>query len=119
MIDAGANQKGGVGETTTVASLGAAFAEQGLRVLVIDLDPQAGLTISYGIDPDQLNKTVYQVFLEEESLATVTLQTTVPQVKLVPANLDLAGAEAELIGEIGWGRNLYDAPQNRKAQRFT
>src|ERR671932_2229409 len=64
---------------------------------------------SYGIDPDQLNKTVYQVFLEEESLVTVTLQTTVPQVKLVPANLDLAGAEAELIGEIGWDRTLTDA----------
>jgi chromosome partitioning protein len=109
MIYAVANQKGGVGKTTTVVSLGAAFAEQGLRVLVIDLDPQAGLTISYGIDPDQLNKTVYQVFLEEESLATVTLQTTVPQVKLVPANLDLAGAEAELIGEIGWDRTLTDA----------
>ena len=109
MIYAVANQKGGVGKTTTVVSLGAAFAEQGQRVLVIDLDPQAGLTISYGIDPDQLNKTVYQVFLEEESLATVTLQTTVPQVKLVPANLDLAGAEAELIGEIGWDRTLADA----------
>ena len=63
MIYAVANQKGGVGKTTTVVSLGAAFAEQGQRVLVIDLDPQAGLTISYGFDPDQLNKTVYQVFL--------------------------------------------------------
>jgi chromosome partitioning protein len=109
MIYAVANQKGGVGKTTTVVSLGAAFAEQGQRVLVIDLDPQAGLTISYGFDPDQLNKTVYQVFLEEESLVTVTLQTRVPQVKLVPANLDLAGAEAELIGEIGWDRTLADA----------
>src|SRR5881275_1093403 len=109
MIYAVANQKGGVGKTTTVVSLGAAFAEQGQRVLVIDLDPQAGLTISYGVDPDQLNKTVYQVFLEEESLVTVTLPTRVPQVALVPANLDLAGAEAELIGEIGWDRTLAEA----------
>jgi chromosome partitioning protein len=108
-IYAVANQKGGVGKTTTVVSLGAAFAERGQQVLLLDLDPQAGLTISHGFDPDRLDKTVYQVFLEEERLATVTLSTTVPQVKLVPANLDLAGAEAELIGEIGWDRTLADA----------
>jgi chromosome partitioning protein len=98
-----------VGKTTTVGNLGAGFAEKGCTVLLIDLDPQAGLTISCGIDPDLLEQTIYQVFLEETTLAAVTLHTRIPHVDLVPANLDLAGAEAELIGEIGWDRTLADA----------
>lgn len=104
-----ANQKGGVGKTTTTGALGAAFAEQGLRVLLVDLDPQAGLTISWGLDPDRLEQTVYHVLLKEASLPQVTQATRVPQVALVPANLDLAGAEAELLGAIGWDRTLAEA----------
>src|SRR5215470_15848568 len=100
MIYAVANQKGGVGKTTTVNALGAAFAEQGARVLVIDLDPQAGLTISYGINLNDLATTMYQVLLEKAKARDVCIKTNITNVTLLPANLDLAAIEAELIGQL-------------------
>ena len=105
------NQKGGVGKTTSTANLGAAFAERERRVLLCDLDPQGGLTTSLGFDPDTFKHTIYHVFLEECEIPQVKVQTNISGVDLVPSNLDLAGAEAELLQEIGWHKILPGALQ--------
>jgi chromosome partitioning protein len=95
-----ANQKGGVAKTTTVASLGAAMAEQGRRVLLVDLDPQGSLTFSLGHDPDKLAVSIHEVLLGDVEPDTALVET--PEgMTLLPANIDLAGAEAMLLMRAG------------------
>lgn len=96
-IVAVANQKGGVGKTTTAINLAACLAERGLRILVIDLDPQGNTTSGFGIEKDEMERTSYDLLLEENSIHSCILHTGF-HVDLVPANIDLSGAEVELIG---------------------
>jgi chromosome partitioning protein len=93
-----ANQKGGVAKTTSVVSMGAALSERGRRVLTVDLDAQGALTFSLGIDPDDLDETVNDVLVRRLPLEKVLIQR---ELDLVPANIDLAGAEAVLLAKTG------------------
>src|SRR5580658_8550926 len=97
-----ANQKGGVAKTTTVHSLGVAFAELGRRTLLVDLDPQACLTFSLGFDPDALGRSLHDVFVRRDGIAEVTRAVPgVAGLALVPATIDLAGSEVHLLTRTG------------------
>lgn len=113
-----ANQKGGVGKSTTCLCLGAALAEQGKEVLMIDLDPQAGLTISLGIDLDTLDNTIYAALIDRVPLSDTVIETKIEHLHLVPSKLDLAGAEVELLQEDDWDQTLKRVlnPIKRKHQ---
>lgn len=113
-----ANQKGGVGKTTTTINLSAALASKGKKILVIDCDPQGNSTSGFGIDKNSLENTVYELLLEECSVSDAIIPDVYPNLSVLPAHVNLAGAEIELIDiqgkeyrlkkEVDWVKDDYD-----------
>ncbi len=105
-IIAFANQKGGVAKTTTTLNLAVAFAESGYRVLCIDLDPQGNLTMSQGIDPDKVEKSLYDVLVNDMPISEIIVKR---EIDIAVASIDLAGAEIAMSTKIGRERSLEKA----------
>src|SRR5262245_28824616 len=104
-----ANQKGGVGKTTTAINLGTALAAIGEKVLILDLDPQGNASTGLGIDRKQRQVSTYHVITGEETLAAALVETAVPKLFVAPSTLDLLGVELEIAHERNRSHRLRNA----------
>ena len=103
------NQKGGVGKSTTAVNLGAALAVTGQRVLVVDSDPQGNTTTGFGIDKSRLQRDVYDVLMHQATTDDVVVDTELDELKLIPATINLAGCEIELVSALSRETRLRQA----------
>ncbi|MFW6229902.1 MAG: ParA family protein [Bacillota bacterium] len=105
------NQKGGVGKSTTAINLGAALAEKGLKVLIVDIDPQGNASSGLGIDKTEVEYSIYDLLLEDVDFSDVIISVAESGLDIIPANIDLAGAEIELVSQISRESRLDKALQ--------
>ncbi|MCT4608213.1 MAG: AAA family ATPase [Pelagimonas sp.] len=117
-IIAVANQKGGVGKTTTTINLGAALCELGYQVLIVDLDPQGNASTGLGVEPEDREYTTYEFMLEDLDLSDVILETTTRNLSLIPSTVDLSSADIELISNEKRSYLLHDAMRQSQLAEY-
>ncbi|MFA5286694.1 MAG: AAA family ATPase, partial [Candidatus Omnitrophota bacterium] len=110
------NQKGGVGKTTSAINIAVFLAVAGKKVMLVDLDPQANATSGIGVNKHDIKKSTYHVLLEEIDIQNVLQPTAIPNLVLAPSNLDLTGAEVELVGSLGREYRLKRALEKIKTE---